>query len=71
MDLSNKRFRVRFPANHGGVRKGIPPQMLLCHTSMQVCRPVLILENKKPSNTKVSHRVSQGIETINDCEFIS
>ena len=50
---------VRFPANHGGVRKSIRPQMLLCHTNVQVCRPALILEII----------VSQGIGTINDCEF--
>ena len=35
------------PADCGGVRKGIRLQMLLCHTSAQVCRPVLILEMKK------------------------
>ena len=69
MGLSNERSRVRFLANHGGVRKGIRPQMLLCHTSIQVRRHALILENIKTSNTVVSHRVSQGIETINEHEF--
>ena len=70
MGLSNKRSRVQFLANHGGVRKGIRPRMLLCHTSIQVRRPTLILKNKKKtSNTEVSHRVSQGIETINEREF--
>ena len=36
---------------------------------MQVRRPVQILETKQPSNTKVSHTVSQGVESINEHEF--
>ena len=45
-----------------------------CATLVQVRRPVFILENKKKlSKTKVSpkvsHKVLQGIETINDRRF--
>ena len=65
---TNERSRA-WLLDCGRVRKGIPPQMLLCHTSTQVRRPVLILEIKKPSNTKVSHWLSQGIETLNERDF--
>ena len=64
--FQKERSCVKFPFNHVDVRKGIKTQMLLCHTGMQVCRHVLILETKKPNNTKVSHGVSQGIETMKD-----
>ena len=60
-----ERSRVWIPLNDVDVMKGIEIQMLLCHTSMQVCRPVLILETEN-SNTKVSHRVSQGNETMKE-----
>ena len=56
--LSNKRCSVRFLANHGGVRKGIGPQMLLCLTSMQVPRPVLILETKTKKHQDFSHSIT-------------
>ena len=54
--------RIRFPADCGGVRKGIRPQMLLCHTSIQVRRPALILEMKKRVTAMFlteCHRVSR------------
>ena len=47
MGLSTERSCVRFPVDRNGVRKGIRSQMLLCHTSIKVCRPALILEIKK------------------------
>ena len=39
-------------------------------TLVQVRRPVLTLEIKKLSNIKVSDKVSQGIETINERQFL-
>ena len=43
-----------------------------CATLVQVRRPLLILEiKKKLCNIKVSHKVSQGIETINECEIVT
>ena len=52
---------VRFPVDYGGVRASDHK----CSCATLVHRPVLILEIKKLSNIKVSHQVSQGIETIN------
>ena len=70
--MSNQSYRVEFPANHGGVSKCIRPLMLLCHTNIQVRRPSLIREIKKETNNiKVSPRVSQGVETINERESTS
>ena len=41
-----------------------------CATIVQVCRPILILEIKNQvKNIKVSDNASQGIETINRCQF--
>ena len=59
---TKERSHVRFPANNGSVRKGIRPQMLLCHTSIQVRRPALILEIKNqvtPRFLTEYHRVSR------------
>ena len=42
-----------------------------CATLVQVRRPVLILEITKLSNINVSDKVSQGIETINERQFMS
>ena len=52
---------VGFPVDYGGVRASD----LKCSCATLVHRPVLILEIKKLSNIKVSHKVSQGIETNN------
>ena len=68
MGVSIERSRFRFPADLG-VRKGIRPQMLLCHTSTQVRRPVLILEIKNQvTSTFLTeyHRVSR----LNEREFL-
>ena len=62
MGLSIERSRVRFPADCSGVRKGIRPQMLLCHTSIQVRRFALILEIKNQVTSRFLteyHRVSR------------
>ena len=68
MGLSNERTRVRFPADYVGVRKGIRLQMLLCLASMQVRSTDTW--NKILSNIEVSDKVSQGIETINESQFL-
>ena len=40
-----------------------------CATLVEVRRHILVLQIKKPINTKVSHKVSQDIETMNECDF--
>ena len=63
MGISYERSCVWFPANHGSIRKGTRPQMLLYHTSMQVRKTALILETKKYRVTRrfltEYHRVSR------------
>ena len=62
MGLLIERSRVRLPADCGGVRKSIRPQMLLCDTSTQVRRPALILKMKNQVTSRFFteyHRVSR------------
>ena len=62
--LAYERSLVQFPADYDGVRK------CSCATLVQVRRPILILEIKNQvKNIKVSDNASQGIETINRCQF--
>ena len=70
MGLWNKKSGVRFLSDHGGVRKGIRPKMLMYHTCKQICWTVLIRWSKNPSINKVSHRVSQGKEAINKRDWV-
>ena len=69
MGISKERTRVRFSTVYGGVRSGIQPQILLCLASSMQVRSTdtwnIIL-----SNIKFSDKVSQGIETINELQFL-